>query len=104
MNLASTFLFLLAFAFLKIQPANDRIYFSKWYVLGSRESPRKKTKKKVAKFVNLNVCSYFKFLNWMPQALMMSQDDLIQHAGLDSVVFLRIYVLGYSVALHSTLF
>jgi len=97
MNIVSTFAFLLAFAFLKIQPANDRVYFSKWYALGHRESPGKTRARGVGRFVNLNACSYFTFLNWMPQALKMSASDLIEHAGLDSVVFLRIYILGYNV-------
>lgn len=96
-NLITTFVFLLAFAFLRIQPANDRVYFSKWYVLGQRSSQAKNRTKNssVGKFVNLNLCSYFTVFNWMPKALMMRERELVEHAGFDSVVFLRIYILGY---------
>ena len=49
----------------------------------------------VSKYVNLNLRSYLKFLSWMPAALHMPEDELIDHAGLDSVIFLRIYRTGY---------
>jgi calcium permeable stress-gated cation channel len=55
----------------------------------------------VQKFVNLDGRSYLKFLNWMPAALKMPQDELISHAGLDSVVYLRIYLTGYVYAAYS---
>ena len=94
-NILSAFAFLLAFAILRLQPANDRVYFPKWYLVGSRQSPRHRSGGSVVgKFVNLNLRTYLTFLNWMPQALRMSQADLIQHAGLDSAIFLRIYILG----------
>lgn len=94
-NIVSAFAFLLAFALLRIQPINDRVYFPKWYISGERRSPRSRGNF-VAKFVNLNVKTYFTFLNWMPQAMKMSETEIINHAGLDSAVFLRIYTLGYS--------
>lgn len=94
-NIVSAFAFLLAFALLRIQPINDRVYFPKWYISGERSSPRSRGNF-VAKFVNLNVKTYFTFLNWMPQAMKMSETEIINHAGLDSAVFLRIYTLGYS--------
>ncbi|ONK71592.1 uncharacterized protein A4U43_C04F10280 [Asparagus officinalis] len=98
-NLVTTFIFLLAFAFLRIQPANDRVYFSKWYVLGQRSSPAKNRTKNssVGKFVNLNLCSYFTVFNWMPKALMMREKELVEHAGFDSFAFLRIYILGLKI-------
>lgn len=92
-NIIGAFAFLLAFALLRIQPLNDRVYFAKWYVSGRRTSPRH-TGNFVGKFVNLNVKTYFTFLNWMPQALKMSEAEIITHAGLDSAIFLRIYTLG----------
>uniref|UniRef100_A0A7N0VFL1 CSC1/OSCA1-like N-terminal transmembrane domain-containing protein n=1 Tax=Kalanchoe fedtschenkoi TaxID=63787 RepID=A0A7N0VFL1_KALFE len=92
-NILTAFAFLLAFALLRIQPINDRVYFPKWYITGSRSSPRS-TGGFVGKFVNLDIRTYFTFLNWMPQALMMSEKQLIEHAGLDSALFLRIYLLG----------
>ncbi|XP_022756611.1 CSC1-like protein At1g32090 [Durio zibethinus] len=95
-NILIAFAFLLAFALLRIQPINDRVYFPKWYINGGRSSPRRGGNF-VAKFVNLNFHTYLTFLNWMPQALKMSESELINHAGLDSAVFLRIYTLGLKI-------
>lgn len=97
-NILSAFAFLLAFALLRIQPINDRIYFPKWYINGARSSPRR-SRNFVGKFVNLEFKTYLTFLNWMPQALKMTEAEIINHAGLDSAVFLRIYTLGYSLSL-----
>ena len=94
-NIVTAFAFLLAFALLRIQPINDRVYFPKWYIKGERSSPRR-NRNFVAKFVNLNIKTYLTFLNWMPQAMRMTETEIINHAGLDSAVFLRIYTLGYS--------
>ncbi|XP_027360694.1 CSC1-like protein At1g32090 isoform X1 [Abrus precatorius] len=95
-NILSAFAFLLAFALLRIQPINDRVYFPKWYISGGRSSPRS-SRNFVGKFVNLNFRTYLTFLNWMPQALRMSETEIINHAGLDSAVFLRIYTLGLKI-------
>ncbi|XP_059656942.1 CSC1-like protein At1g32090 [Cornus florida] len=95
-NILGAFAFLLAFALLRIQPINDRVYFTKWYISGGRTSPRH-TGNFVGKFVNLNIKTYFTFLNWMPQALKMSESEIINHAGLDSAVFLRIYIMGLKI-------
>ncbi|KAL0408003.1 UNVERIFIED_CONTAM: CSC1-like protein [Sesamum radiatum] len=96
-NILSAFAFLLAFALLRIQPINDRVYFTKWYIDGKRSSPRNNWGGVVGKFVNLNFKTYLTFLNWMPQALKMSESEIITHAGLDSAVFLRIYTLGLKI-------
>ncbi|GER30298.1 ERD (early-responsive to dehydration stress)family protein [Striga asiatica] len=98
-NILSAFAFLLAFALLRIQPINDRVYFPKWYLAGKRSSPRDSGGGFVGKFVNLNFRTYLSFLNWMPQALKMSEPEIIGHAGLDSAVFLRIYILGLKIFL-----
>ncbi|KAM2204746.1 hypothetical protein COP2_024726 [Malus domestica] len=45
-------------------------------------------------FVNLDFRSYAKVLNWMPAALQMPEPELVDHAGLDSAVYLRIYLTG----------
>ncbi|XP_074307471.1 protein OSCA1-like [Silene latifolia] len=95
-NLLSAFIFLLAFALLRIQPFNDRVYFPKWYLRGLRNSPMH-TGAFVGKIVNLDFKSYLKFLNWMPDALKMPEADLIEHAGLDSAVYLRIYMIGLKI-------
>ncbi|KAL3645767.1 hypothetical protein CASFOL_010947 [Castilleja foliolosa] len=93
-NILGAFAFLLAFALLRIQPINDRVYFPKWYIAGKRSSPSNRGGGVVGRFVNLNINTYLTFLNWMPQALKMSETEIISHAGLDSAVFLRIYILG----------
>lgn len=95
-NLFSAIIFLLAFAFLRLQPFNDRVYFSKWYLKGLRNDPARGGAF-VQKFVNLDYRSYLKFLNWIPDALKMPELELIDHAGLDSVVYLRIYWLGLKI-------
>lgn len=92
-NLTSAIIFLLAFAVLRLQPFNDRVYFPKWYLKGIRCSPTN-SRSIVKKFVNLDFGTYIRFLNWMPAALHMPEPELIDHAGLDSAVFIRIYVLG----------
>ncbi|KAL3363776.1 hypothetical protein AABB24_012819 [Solanum stoloniferum] len=93
-NILSACIFLIAFAFLRIQPVNDRVYFPKWYLKGLRSSPLH-SGTIVNKFVNLDFRAYLKFLNWMPSALQMPEPELIEHAGLDSAVYLRIYLIGY---------
>ncbi|WVZ70205.1 hypothetical protein U9M48_018887 [Paspalum notatum var. saurae] len=95
-NILSAVVFLLAFAFLRLQPINDRVYFPKWYLKGARESPTHGGAF-VRKFVNLDMRSYFKFLSWMPAALKMPEDELISHAGLDSAIYLRIYLVGLKI-------
>ncbi|PHU12067.1 Calcium permeable stress-gated cation channel 1 [Capsicum chinense] len=92
-NILSACIFLFAFAILRIQPVNDRVYFPKWYLKGLRSSPLH-SGAIVNKFVNLDFRAYLRFLNWMPAALRMPEPELIDHAGLDSAVYLRIYLIG----------
>lgn len=94
-NILSALIFLLVFAVLRLQPFNDRVYFSKWYLKGLRSSPTH-AGAFVRRFVNLDFRSYLKFLNWMPEAIRMPEPELIDHAGLDSAVYLRIYLIGYA--------
>ncbi|CAJ1906039.1 unnamed protein product [Sphenostylis stenocarpa] len=100
-NLSSALIFLLAFAILRLQPFNDRVYFPKWYLKGIRGSPTGSTL--VKKFVNLDFGTYIRFLNWMPAALHMPEPELIDHAGLDSAVYIRIYLLGVKIFAPITL-
>ncbi|KAG6438339.1 hypothetical protein SASPL_103279 [Salvia splendens] len=92
-NLLAALAFLLAFAFLRLQPFCDRVYFPKWYKKGIRESPKKSGALK--KFVNLDFRTYLRFWKWMPEALRMPEPELIEHAGLDAAVCVRIYLLGF---------
>ncbi|KAI7742440.1 hypothetical protein M8C21_026982 [Ambrosia artemisiifolia] len=96
LNIITAFIFLLAFAILRLQPFNDRVYFPKWYLRGLRASPAT-SGAFVNKFINLDYRSYIRFLNWMPDALRMPEPELIDHAGLDSAVYLRIYLLGLKI-------
>ncbi|XP_010920040.3 CSC1-like protein At1g32090 [Elaeis guineensis] len=103
-NIVSAIAFLLLFAVMRIQPINDRVYFPKWYTSGGRTSPRRGSGGRgVGRFVNLNLWTYLTFLNWMPGALRMSQAEIIQHAGLDSAVYLRIYILGLKIFVPMTI-
>ncbi|AEE83602.1 ERD (early-responsive to dehydration stress) family protein [Arabidopsis thaliana] len=95
-NIVTAFAFLLAFAIFRIQPVNDRVYFPKWYLKGLRSSSIQ-TGGFGSKFINLDFRSYIRFLNWMPEALKMPEPELVDHAGLDSVVYLRIYLLGLKI-------
>ncbi|XP_042028431.1 calcium permeable stress-gated cation channel 1-like [Salvia splendens] len=101
-NIISSLIFLIAFAFLRLQPFNDRVYFPKWYLKGLRSSPSH-SGSFVNKFVNLDWRSYIRFLNWIPDALKMPEPELIDHAGLDSAVYLRIYLLGLKIFVPMTL-
>lgn len=92
-NILTAVIFLVAFAILRLQPFNDRVYFPKWYLKGLRSSPTH-SGPLVSKFVNLDWRAYIRFLNWVPDALRMPEPELIDHAGLDSAVYLRIYLLG----------
>lgn len=92
-NILSAIAFLVTFAILRLQPVNDRVYFPKWYLKGIRTSPGRGGNA-VTKFVNLDIKTYIRFLNWMPAAVRMPEPELIDHAGLDSAVFVRIYLLG----------
>ncbi|KAJ4956988.1 hypothetical protein NE237_013771 [Protea cynaroides] len=101
-NLLSAFLFLVAFAMLRLQPFNDRVYFPKWYLKGIRSSPTH-SGAFVNKFVNLDFRTYIRIFNWMPEALKMPELELIDHAGLDSAVYIRIYLLGLKIFIPITI-
>ncbi|KAJ8620678.1 hypothetical protein MRB53_029207 [Persea americana] len=101
-NILTAVAFLVAFAILRLQPFNDRVYFPKWYLKGIRSSPTH-SGAAVSKFVNLDCSTYIRFLNWMPAALRMPELELIDHAGLDSVVFIRIFRLGLKIFVPITL-
>ncbi|VAH00800.1 unnamed protein product [Triticum turgidum subsp. durum] len=85
-------------------PTSSRVYFPKWYLKGTRASPASAgATVAAAKYINLDMRSYLNFLSWMPAALKMPDDELIQHAGLDSVVYLRIYRTGLKIFVPITI-
>ncbi|KAG6385062.1 hypothetical protein SASPL_153886 [Salvia splendens] len=96
MNIVFAVAFLTAFAILRLQPVNDRVYFPKWYILGVRNRPSQQGSF-VTKYVNLDWRAYVRFLDWVPNALTMQEPQIIDHAGLDSAVYLRIYLLGLKI-------
>ncbi|XP_062178269.1 CSC1-like protein At4g02900 isoform X1 [Alnus glutinosa] len=100
-NSLSAVAFLVAFAMLRLQPINDRVYFPKWYLKGIRGSPIRYGP--LSRFVNLDFRTYIRFLNWMPAALRMPEPELIDHAGLDSAVYIRIYLLGLKIFIPITI-
>ncbi|KAG0498617.1 hypothetical protein HPP92_003308 [Vanilla planifolia] len=96
-NILSAIGFLLAFAVLRVQPINARVYYPKLFISGLTSSTRGSSKG-VLRFVNFNLWSYVvSFFSWMPEALKKSQTEIIEHAGLDSAIYLRIYVLGLKI-------
>ncbi|MQM12252.1 hypothetical protein Taro_045168 [Colocasia esculenta] len=101
-NILSAIAFLLIFAILRLQPINDRVYFPKWYLRGLRSIPTHSGV--MQKFVNLDYRSYIRFLGWMPDALRMPEPELVEHAGLDSAVYLRIYLIGLKIFVPITFF
>ncbi|KAK9989868.1 hypothetical protein SO802_030107 [Lithocarpus litseifolius] len=46
---------------------------------------------------------YMRVLNWMPAALKMPEPELVEHAGLDSAVYIRIYLLGLKILFPITI-
>ena len=104
-NVLLVFLFLAAFALLRIQPINDRVYFPKLYLAAKRRNRGSEERNWLRKHFSLNVLSWTRaFLSWMPEALKKSESSLIRDAGLDSVVFLRIYILGWGYLFSRTFF
>ncbi|KAK3021950.1 hypothetical protein RJ639_046149 [Escallonia herrerae] len=76
-NILSALVFLLAFAILRLQPFNDRVYFPKWYLKGLRSSPTR-SGAFVSKFVNLDFRSYVLVKN-VPPDTDESVSELVEH-------------------------
>ncbi|KAL8522900.1 hypothetical protein ACS0TY_013019 [Phlomoides rotata] len=95
-NITSVLAFLLAFAFLRLLPINNRVYFAKWYTKGETEEPQD-TVISTYKYVNVDWRTCFMFWKWMQVALRMTEAELIEHAGLDSIVYIRIYRTGLKI-------
>ncbi|XP_031503048.1 CSC1-like protein At1g32090 [Nymphaea colorata] len=92
-NILVTFASLLAFALLRSQPINDRVYLPKSYINGRRRSTRS-SEGLGPKLVNLKLTTFVKFLNSIPEALEKEKEDIIKHDGVDSAAYLRLYLLG----------
>jgi hypothetical protein len=95
-NMGLAFLFLFVFSIVRVQPQNARVYFPKWYIKGDRKASTKEPGKfNLKHYVNTDYKVYLNLLGWMWEALKMPEEELIEHAGLDSAVFLRIFLLRY---------
>lgn len=96
-NIGLTIWFLLSFVFLSVQPVNDRVYYPKLYITGVRKgrpraSPRQL--KPIERYFNLDFTQYMGLFEWAKSALRKTENEIIQHAGLDSAVYLRIFLVG----------
>jgi len=101
-NIVTSVVLLLAFAVLKNQPMNARVYFPKWFLNGQKQraaavggfEPRISSTNPIGRFVNLNIQSYAHVMDWIWTTLRMPEAELIEHAGLDAAVLLRVFLLG----------
>ena len=120
-NIVTSIGLLLAFAVLKNQPMNARVYYPKWFLRGqkqkvpgelnvgsripptsitttsgatTRDQARSTNGHPMNRYVNLNVKSYAHVMDWIWTTLRMRETELIEHAGLDSAVLLRVFLLG----------
>lgn len=98
-NTLLSVVFLICYALLKNQPLNFRVYFPKLYVRGQAEKIKDYVdcgdgKGKLSGYVNLSWRSYLYSFKGMWFALKETEEELIQDVGLDSTVFVRIFLLG----------
>lgn len=95
-NIGLTVVFLLSFVVLSLQPVNDRVYYAKQYIIGVRKgrpraSPRQQP---LERYFNLDFTQYMGLFEWAKSALRKTEHEIIEHAGLDSAVYLRIFLVG----------
>lgn len=60
---------------------------------GGRQAAQKKYEN-VGSAVNLNPTHYLHAFNWVWASLRFNEKELIQHAGLDMVMYLRMFVMA----------
>ncbi|BBN16221.1 calcium permeable stress-gated cation channel [Marchantia polymorpha subsp. ruderalis] len=84
------------FSILKNQPLNARVYFAKWQLKGEKVGPTGSLPAGtgIRRYINLDAKSYIHVMDWIKDCLRMPEAELIDHAGLDSAVFLRLILLG----------
>lgn len=96
-NCSSALFFFLCFIIFRVQPLNDRVYYPKLYIKDNQRkgSPTSRThRRKMEQYFETKCRPYFMSFSWISTALRMSEQNLIEHAGLDAVVYLRIYQIG----------
>ncbi|TXG62795.1 hypothetical protein EZV62_009789 [Acer yangbiense] len=95
LNISVAVIILCLFSILRLIPKNKTFYF--------RTSPYKvrwsltRTAPLLKEFLNFQWRNYFKVWIWIVETLEMPEPALIKHAGLDSTVYLRIYILGLKI-------
>lgn len=96
-NVVCMMVFVLFFMIFSLQPMNDRVYRSKLYIKGLRKgSPSTRMHRRyIERYLETEWRPYLMSFQWICTALRMSQDNLIEHAGLDAAIFLRIYTMGH---------
>ncbi|CAM6106765.1 unnamed protein product [Calypogeia fissa] len=99
-NSASSVALICAYAVLKNQPVNTRVYFARKAKMGLQDAgpdgPNQKNRR-VGRYINLNPRSYIHIMDWIRSSLKMSEAELIEKAGLDSAVYLRMLLLGIQI-------
>ena len=95
-NVVSAIIFFLGFMALSLQPMNDRVYKTKLYIKGVHNgSPSSRGHRRyMDRYFETDYRQYLRSFTWVSTALRMSEKDLIEHAGLDAVVYLRIYIMA----------
>eukprot|EP00850_Spirogloea_muscicola_P008191 SM000043S15819 [mRNA] locus=s43:323436:330226:+ [translate_table: standard] len=103
-NIGVVLAFFAAYSVARRQPINARIYYSKWFVKDPKAARRLEGRGEGSggggggsKHVELDVTSYLHAADWLKKALSMPEDELLEHAGLDAVVFLRFFLLGLKI-------
>jgi hypothetical protein len=97
-NCCSALIFILCFIIFQVQPMNDRVYHPKLYIKDKQRkgSPSSRSHHRyLERYFENEFRPYFMSFRWISLALQMSEQKLIEHAGLDAVVYLRIYQIGY---------
>ncbi|CAM6040397.1 unnamed protein product [Sphagnum compactum] len=107
-NIVGTIFSLVGFMALSLQPMNARVYKPKLYLKGVlRDSPsstsRNNNNNNSHRYFETDFRQYLWSFSWVAAALRMPEENLIEHAGLDSVVYLRIYLLGLKVFVPMTI-
>ncbi|KAH6830386.1 hypothetical protein C2S53_007552 [Perilla frutescens var. hirtella] len=85
-NVALCFLFLILYTILRNRPSNAELYV-----------PRLVAEGKLQEDDESGVGRFFSSLKWVKRAWQPTEDELLEHSGLDAVVFMRIFTFGLKV-------
>ncbi|KAG0616508.1 hypothetical protein M758_5G121000 [Ceratodon purpureus] len=99
-NCGSALVFFLCFIIFQVQPMNDRVYHPKLYIKDKERkgSPTSRSHRRyLERYFESDCRPYLMSFKWISAALRMSEQNLIEHAGLDAVIYLRIYKIGLKI-------